>query len=178
MFTRLDQVFPAPPNSDPAHASVLGRRTRHLLKYIFPLQFGIASPFNPSSDSDKTFGRARPVNFTDREVDIKRLGKSKTPPRLKGDIEKLTTRMIGLVSKCKVKVLLERWCPSKVCNEVEHATSCVGLAEPGLGSSQIKHNKLNHSQRTTILVSTNEARLTRSLFAMAYSKWCAGFILG
>lgn len=59
-------------------------------------------------------GKPRAPNYTDREVDIKRLGKAKTPDRLKGDAQLLTAKMISLVDKCKVKVLLERWCPTKV----------------------------------------------------------------
>ncbi len=114
VFTRLCQLFPAPPTSDPAYKSILANRTRHLLKYIFPLQFGLSSPFRPASVVGSGFGKLRAANFTDREVDIKRLGKVKTPARLKGELEQLTTRMINLVEKCKTKPLLDRWCPTKV----------------------------------------------------------------
>jgi hypothetical protein len=92
----------------------MARRTRHLLKYIFPLQFGLASAFAPAVGADGSFGKPRAVNYADREVDIKRLSNVKTPTRLKGELEQITSKMIGLVSKCKVRVLLERWCPSKV----------------------------------------------------------------
>ncbi|KIY44167.1 hypothetical protein FISHEDRAFT_52703, partial [Fistulina hepatica ATCC 64428] len=78
---------------------------RHLSKYVFPRQYGLESPF--------TSNRNPLPDYADREAEIQKLGRCKTPKRLKGVLE-LLEKMIWRHGKCAYLPLRDKVCPSKV----------------------------------------------------------------
>lgn len=128
VLTGLSVMFPLPTDASSAPIKFHEARARHLAKYVFPRQFGLHNVFT----SPKSSGSYELLpDYDDREVDIKvsssglgelisadparsqKLGKVKTPPRLKGALE-LMQRMGQLHDKYKYRKVLDRLCPSKV----------------------------------------------------------------
>ncbi|KZT42240.1 hypothetical protein SISSUDRAFT_980618 [Sistotremastrum suecicum HHB10207 ss-3] len=95
-------LHPVPRNADEV--------SRHLLKFIFPKEFGLkcvfTEPRRPKSD---------PLCMDDdtKEKEIKRVGPIKTPKRLKGLLP-LVHQLLRRHKKCKYKVLLSLTCRRKV----------------------------------------------------------------
>lgn len=86
------------------------RNVRHLSKYIFPLQYGLPNVFGHVANRNETY---RQPNFSDREYDIKLLGRCKTPKRLK-DTLPLIDKLLWRHGKCGYKPLRDKICPSKI----------------------------------------------------------------
>ncbi|KAA1467623.1 hypothetical protein DENSPDRAFT_769983, partial [Dentipellis sp. KUC8613] len=93
---------------------------RHLSKYIFPRQYGLANAFTPTVQP-KWLPHKLP-DYADRENEIKtydfRQGKSfKTPKRLKSTLQ-LLEKMIWRHGKCHYRALRDMACPSHVCDYI------------------------------------------------------------
>ncbi|TCD64911.1 hypothetical protein EIP91_003447 [Steccherinum ochraceum] len=88
-------------------------RSRHLAKYVFPRQFGLANPFVVDFS---VFSVHKLPDYSDREKAITALGPVKTPQRIKAALP-LLEQLIWHHSKCGYKPILQRVCPSKVINE-------------------------------------------------------------
>lgn len=86
------------------------QKTRHLSKYIFPLQYGLSNVFSQPSAAKETY---KQPNFADREREIELFGTCKTPKRLK-DVLVLLEKMIWRHGKCGYKLLRDIACPSKL----------------------------------------------------------------
>ncbi|KLO08925.1 hypothetical protein SCHPADRAFT_834696 [Schizopora paradoxa] len=92
---------------------------RHLLKYIFPLQYKLESVFHCQSGYREHFERRR---FADREAEItvcfrvlelQAKGACNTPARLKQTLF-LASKLFRNHVRCGYKPLLDKTCPSKV----------------------------------------------------------------
>ncbi|KIJ31343.1 hypothetical protein M422DRAFT_186138 [Sphaerobolus stellatus SS14] len=95
----------------PSKENIQGRDARHVLKHIFPRQFGLSNPF--TAQSEKAFGPLLLPDFTDRDQEIKVKGNVKTPPRLKPALE-LIERLIKRHWACNYRGLRGLVCSSKV----------------------------------------------------------------
>ncbi|KAJ6531932.1 hypothetical protein B0H19DRAFT_965917, partial [Mycena capillaripes] len=96
---------------------------RHLAKYVFARQYGLASPFRFHTSKYESF---RIPNFNDREDEIK--GTTyKTPKRLR-DVIPMLEKLIWRHGKCGYKPLRDHACPSKVSPFVVPPASCRSLS--------------------------------------------------
>ncbi|KAK0552089.1 hypothetical protein OC846_003054 [Tilletia horrida] len=87
------------------------RRVRHLLKYVFPRQFGLHNVFTSPVDRNMTTQALH--DYTMREAEIKAKGRCRTPKRLlpvRGIIKTMLKRFDGL----DVKKILDRCCPTRI----------------------------------------------------------------
>ncbi|KAJ7030377.1 hypothetical protein C8F04DRAFT_961521 [Mycena alexandri] len=91
---------------------------RHLAKYVFARQYGLASPFKFQTPK---YASLKIPNFNDRENEIKvfflcsvqRIGTCKTPKRLK-EVIPMLEKLLWRHGKCGYKPLRDHACPSKV----------------------------------------------------------------
>ncbi|EGN91919.1 hypothetical protein SERLA73DRAFT_17315, partial [Serpula lacrymans var. lacrymans S7.3] len=83
---------------------------RHLAKYVFPLQFGLSNVFSKMVNA--RYQPRRLPDFSDRENEIKRLGKCKTPKRLR-EVMRLLDKVLWRHGKCGYSRLRDLACPSK-----------------------------------------------------------------
>ncbi|GAA6017246.1 hypothetical protein JCM11491_001868 [Sporobolomyces phaffii] len=121
ILSRLGLMFDLPTSAllprrgarsvDPQTTSKLYTPARHLSKYVFPKQFRLNNVFK--GDKVNPWIRVRP-DHENREVEIGKLGKVKTPARLKRQVVPLLNRMIVLHHRCNYRKLLGIKCPSKV----------------------------------------------------------------
>ncbi|KIJ66968.1 hypothetical protein HYDPIDRAFT_85706, partial [Hydnomerulius pinastri MD-312] len=88
----------------------LAKDSRHLSKYIFPLQYGLSNVFSYVANRKVTYQQP---DYSDREHEINALGNCKTPKRLKDTLQ-LIEKMIWRHGKCGYKPLRDKVCPSKV----------------------------------------------------------------
>ncbi|GAA5851509.1 hypothetical protein JCM8547_001116 [Rhodosporidiobolus lusitaniae] len=115
---------------------------RHLAKYIFPRQFSLHNPFTcrkPRSSFEVI------PDYLDRELEIKKLGSVKTPPRLKPVLE-LLTKLAVLSQRCNYRKLLDRCCPSKM-----------------------THKRLDEEEKSAVLDLTSEPRTQASRGDQSFS---------
>ncbi|GAA5971226.1 hypothetical protein JCM11641_004195 [Rhodosporidiobolus odoratus] len=116
ILTRLPTLYPtiSLPSKDASCSCAEQARAeapaRHLAKYIFPRQYGMHSPFTQSRS--KSSFEVTP-DYLDREVEIKKVGSSKTPERLKPALG-LLGKLAVLSQRCNYRKLLDRACPSKI----------------------------------------------------------------
>ncbi|KAN0060374.1 hypothetical protein ACQY0O_007703 [Thecaphora frezii] len=95
---RPDQTFPA-------------KRVRHILKYVFPRQFGLHNVFTTPKDARLT---TQPLNdYTNRDAELRSLGRIRTPNRLR-PVQKLIAIMVRRHDGLDYKQLLDRCCPSRL----------------------------------------------------------------
>ncbi|KAI0001414.1 hypothetical protein BJV74DRAFT_765921, partial [Russula compacta] len=80
---------------------------RHLSKYIFPREYGLATVFTSAAKAHKY------SDFADREGEIKKAYASKTPKRVRSVLD-LLDKMIRRHGKCSYNTLRDITCPSKV----------------------------------------------------------------
>ncbi|KAK4334926.1 Telomerase reverse transcriptase [Rhodotorula toruloides] len=113
ILTRLPSLFPPIPTDeldDKQSKAISQAPARHLAKYIFPRQFGMHNAF--TSPKPRTSLEVLP-DYLDRELEIKKLGSSKTPSRLKVVLPHLE-RLALLSRRCNFRKVLDKRCPSKV----------------------------------------------------------------
>ncbi|KAH9063860.1 hypothetical protein EDB87DRAFT_73631 [Lactarius vividus] len=79
---------------------------RHLSKYIFPREHGLATAF-ASARAHKY------PDFADREDEIKKARMSKTPKRVKSTLD-LLERIVYRHGNCSYNALRDLTCPSKL----------------------------------------------------------------
>ncbi|KAF8589791.1 hypothetical protein K439DRAFT_1331467 [Ramaria rubella] len=91
----------------PSAENIAGRDARHLLKHIFPRQFGLKNPFedrrHPSISGD----------VIDKDEEIKMRGNVKTPKRLK-PVLSIIEQLIKKHWICNYRGIRSMVCPSKV----------------------------------------------------------------
>lgn len=106
-------------------------QTVHVMKYIFPRQFGLNNVFTLPEDSP--VGVEPFKNYAFREDEICRLnhkkrerqprqadagnepnGQPKLPKRLRGQVVELVRKLRVRQRRCPYKALLKHYCPSKV----------------------------------------------------------------
>lgn len=96
------------------------RNSVHVMKYIFPRQFGLHNVFTSDIDPKDT---AQPFkDYTLREQEIKRANSksqrgasgSSLPKRLRGESHALITRLMINQARCPYSTLLEYYCPSPI----------------------------------------------------------------
>ncbi|SPO40058.1 uncharacterized protein PSFLO_05540 [Pseudozyma flocculosa] len=105
---RAPSCYPGDPKPDQTFAA---KRARHVLKYIFPRQFGLDNVFTTPKDSRVT---SQPLNdYTTRETELRSRGPAKTPNRLRQALP-LVALMIRRHDKLDYKKLLDRCCPSRL----------------------------------------------------------------
>ncbi|KAI0254937.1 hypothetical protein BJV78DRAFT_1120090, partial [Lactifluus subvellereus] len=80
---------------------------RHLSKYVFPREYGLATVFASSAKAHKY------SDFADREEEIKKAPASKTPKRVKPALD-LLEKIIRRHGECSYKALRDIACPSKL----------------------------------------------------------------
>ncbi|KAI0280790.1 hypothetical protein BGY98DRAFT_1060348, partial [Russula aff. rugulosa BPL654] len=80
---------------------------RHLSKYVFPREYGLATVFASANKAHKY------SDFADREDEIKKARPLKTPKRVKSALD-LLDKIIKKHGRCSYKVLRNITCPSKV----------------------------------------------------------------
>lgn len=101
-------------NASPDHTVVTHTRkeaeqVRHLSKYVFARQYGLATPFHSTTAK----GAFKFAHYIDREAEIKALGSCKTPKRLK-DTLPLLEKLLKRHQKCRYVPLRDKACSSKV----------------------------------------------------------------
>ncbi|KAG0659712.1 hypothetical protein C6P46_005071 [Rhodotorula mucilaginosa] len=116
VLVRLPTLYSIKPVQHPKGTATSATRgsteaaARHLAKYIFPRQFGLHNAF--TSPKARVSVDVLP-DYTDRELEIKRLGSIKTPPRLR-PVLPILQRLGLLSSRCNFRKLLDKRCPSKL----------------------------------------------------------------
>lgn len=136
ILVRLSLLYPPirpEPESADANKGSSEAAARHLAKYVFPRQFGLHNVF--TNPKPRVSVDVLP-DYVDREFEIKvrlafpadqpvssfpsthvevlqRLGTTKTPPRLKAAIP-LLQKMKVLSSRCNMRKILDKRCPSRV----------------------------------------------------------------
>ncbi|KAF8802468.1 hypothetical protein BYT27DRAFT_7112527 [Phlegmacium glaucopus] len=90
-------------------------QVRHLSKYVFARQYGLATPFRSTAAKGGSFKFA---DYLDREAEIKAGGPCKTPKRLK-DILPLLEKLLKRHQKCRYVPLRDKACSSKVRSPVQ-----------------------------------------------------------
>ncbi|KAJ7227315.1 hypothetical protein GGX14DRAFT_347245, partial [Mycena pura] len=96
---------------------------RNLAKYVFPRQYGLASPFKFQTSPRESLNLP---DFSDRENEIKALGPCKTPKRLR-DVIPMLEKLLWRHGKTRYKLLRDHACPSKVipvCSPVVTIPKC------------------------------------------------------
>ncbi|KAF8526333.1 hypothetical protein BU17DRAFT_40763, partial [Hysterangium stoloniferum] len=83
---------------------------RHVLKHIFPRQFGLRNPFTLVSCQSHT---KRLEDYMNRDEEIQARGNVKTPPRLKPALQ-LVEKIIKRHWTCSYRGIRSQTCPSKV----------------------------------------------------------------
>ncbi|KAJ7364176.1 hypothetical protein DFH08DRAFT_680835 [Mycena albidolilacea] len=115
ILNRLNPPRPRPkvpePYVDPDPREQMAH-ARHLAKYVFARQYGLASAFKFQTSKYEAF---KIPSFDDREQDIKVrfFGPCKTPKRLK-EVIPLLEKLLWRHGKCGYKPLRDHVCPSKV----------------------------------------------------------------
>ncbi|KAJ7170830.1 hypothetical protein C8R43DRAFT_68505 [Mycena crocata] len=112
ILNRLNPPQPKPKVPPEYHVDPDSRKqmddARHLAKYVFPRQYGLASVFRFQTSKRESF---KIPNFDDREHEIK--GSFKTPKRLK-EVIPMLEKLLWRHGKCGYKPLRDHACPSKV----------------------------------------------------------------
>ncbi|KAF8486066.1 hypothetical protein DFH94DRAFT_623033 [Russula ochroleuca] len=80
---------------------------RHLSKYVFPREYGLATVFASAAKAHKY------SDFADREDEIKKARPLRSPKRVKSALQ-LVDKMIGRHGRCSYRTLRDIACPSKV----------------------------------------------------------------
>ncbi|KAF8515533.1 hypothetical protein JB92DRAFT_2670134, partial [Gautieria morchelliformis] len=83
---------------------------RHVLKHIFPRQFGLRNPFDTMQNKSRTGFMFE--DYTVREHEIQMKGNVKTPKRLKPVLD-LVHRLIKKHWACNYRATCSVVCPSK-----------------------------------------------------------------
>lgn len=102
--------------------------TVHVMKYLFPRQFGMHNVFSSAVDSKESIQPFK--DYTLREQEIAKLEgrniqkasagvstdavKQRVPRRLRGEALDLVRKLQRLHSRCSYNDLLKHYCPSKV----------------------------------------------------------------
>lgn len=121
-----------PNHDDPEH-------TVHIMKYIFPRQFGLHNVFTSSVDSRETSQSFKDYTLREREIahssQRQNLKSGKVsgafsrslPRRLRGSLVTLVLKLQKLHSRCSYSALLKHYCPVDV-------SACIKQKEsPDLG---------------------------------------------
>ena len=90
-----------------------GAHTKHILKYIFPRQFGLHNPFTYSTDRRETTHAFK--DYTDREAEIATAPKDrdlKVYKRLGPKLLPLIVKMQKLHKQCSFHALINHYCSS------------------------------------------------------------------
>lgn len=88
----------------------------HIMKYIFPRQFGLHNAFTSVADPKEAF-RHPPKGYTLREEEIAKVtgsNRNKLPKRLRGDLVGLIQKLQKRHRRCAYVELLRHYC-SEVC---------------------------------------------------------------
>ncbi|CAD6892531.1 unnamed protein product [Tilletia caries] len=129
----------------------LALRVRHILKYMFPRQFGLHNVFTSVVDRNLTT-QAFP-DYTMREAEIRLRGRCKTPKRVM-TVRGLVKTMLRRIDAFDFKRTLDRCCPSRIprrrLTQVERAELAADLSEvhPSNMASQVQKT-MEASQVTT-----------------------------
>jgi hypothetical protein len=115
MVTSLDALNRFPNSND-------AEQTVHVMKYIFPRQFGLHNVFTSAVDTRETVQPFK--DYTLREEEIARLQKpggrrpiqlkSKLPKRLRGSLLQLVRKLQKRNQTCSYTELLRHYCPISV----------------------------------------------------------------
>ncbi|CCM03069.1 uncharacterized protein FIBRA_05189 [Fibroporia radiculosa] len=92
------------------------KNARHLSKFVFPRQYGLANPFFVAEHA--ALQALKQLDYSNQEDEIEKKGPCKTPKRLKPVLAMLD-QMIWRHGKCGYKALLNIACPSKIRTENE-----------------------------------------------------------
>ncbi|KAI4202907.1 MAG: hypothetical protein LQ350_002278 [Teloschistes chrysophthalmus] len=104
-----------PNNENPVH-------TVHIMKYIFPRQFGLHNVFTSQVDARETAQPFKDYTLREHEISQKGVSSEKTtgaknglhlPKRLRGPAFDLVSRFQKLHSQCAYFELLEHYCPAR-----------------------------------------------------------------
>lgn len=88
----------------------------HLMKYMFPLQFGLHNVFSSTADPKQSGQMFK--DYTMREQEIKRAmlqsprSASKLPKRLRGGAQRLTETIRFRHARCSYLALIQHYCPA------------------------------------------------------------------
>jgi telomerase reverse transcriptase len=92
------------------------KHTSHVLKYIFPRQFGLHNAFSSVVDRRETVQPFQ--DYTLREQEITTLEENKynghpipVPKRLKGNIMNMVAKLQQLQKDCPYHALIKHYCP-------------------------------------------------------------------
>ena len=132
--------------------------TVHLLKYIFPKQFGLHNVFTSSVDQNQTTQpfmdytlREDEIAKYDRDLAARRparvpdttVGKHHLPKRLRGLVIQLAKKLQKLHSRCAYQELLKHYCPADVSllTNDNHSASNSPKCVDGAGRSRILESR-------------------------------------
>jgi telomerase reverse transcriptase len=116
-----------------------GSKTAHLLKYIFPRQFGLHNVFTYALDTKNS---AQPFKgYTLREQEIKTANKKSKqrslPKRLRGECETLTSHLHTRHERCAYSALLQYYCPDPWSQDISADTGSHGIMRFATSSPQV-----------------------------------------
>lgn len=110
--------------------------TIHVMKYIFPRQFGLHNAFTSKVDSRETVQpfkdytlREQEIAHQQRLVALKKgnqpnhCARQRLPKRLRGTVVVLVKKFQRMHSKCSYNELLRHYCPLRV-NSPQSAVKC------------------------------------------------------
>ncbi|GAA6062681.1 hypothetical protein JCM10212_002504 [Sporobolomyces blumeae] len=116
ILSRLSSLFTLPPSAalprpelPPADLAKVLAPARHLAKYVFPREFDLHNVFD--SEKENVWVEVK-TDYQDRETEIKKLGPTKTPNRVKAVLPHLN-RLAVLHTRCNYRKLLDLKCPRK-----------------------------------------------------------------
>ncbi|EZG03238.1 hypothetical protein H106_06732 [Trichophyton rubrum CBS 735.88] len=117
------------------HIHVLNRypetsisHTVHVMKYIFPRQFGLHNVFTSTVTRTETSMPFKDYSLREQEIALK-LG-DKIPRRLRGRLVELIQRMQKRHARCSYVELLRHYCPKKTINNGNEKVSMTDYATP------------------------------------------------
>ncbi|KAL8690402.1 MAG: hypothetical protein Q9218_004144 [Villophora microphyllina] len=140
-YYQLSDVLNRYPNADdPIH-------TRHILKYIFPRQFGLHNVFTSKIDPKETIQPFKDYTLREHEISQEESHCPNTPykahphlpKRLRGALFDLTRKLQKLHSRCPYYELLKHYCPArrtKLLHDLRRAPGT--FQQAGQSSSKLK----------------------------------------
>ena len=116
--------------------SQLDRRehTVHVMKHVFPRQFGLHSAFTSQVDSRESSQRFLDYTYREQEIDLEsKHSKTWIPRRLRGEAEKVIQKIRRNHARCSYSQLLRHYCLATITER--RATHSVEASAPAPGSA-------------------------------------------
>ncbi|KAL8771820.1 MAG: hypothetical protein Q9194_004766 [Teloschistes cf. exilis] len=137
-----DVLNRCPNNENPVH-------TVHIMKYIFPRQFGLHNVFTSRIDARETAQPFKDYTLREHEISRKEVLSRKTsdatsglhlPRRLRGPTFHLVSRLQKLHSQCAYNELLQHYCPARRTTSIHDRGRAQKPMQPTAQPASISHS--------------------------------------